>query len=367
MRLGRNDRCHCGSGRKYKKCCLEGDRAAPLVTQRDQDGLLVGKPAIETMWAAQGKRVRAIGNTVALRPPHETDHEFYVDLLCSTLGADWHQAQLALPEHERHVIEGWVDAYGRTRSGEAANAPLTQEGDRLYSAPATGDLKALLCLAYDVYTLKHAMALPEPLIERLKRPDQFQGARYEIAIGAVFARSGYSIDWLTAATDRKLPEFIARHPSSKIEIAVEAKSRHRPGVLGRSGERPAIEAMRVDVGGLMKRALAKETEGRPYIVCIDLNLPTAQEGDTAEWVSELYSEVLEPVGRESTGEPDRFSAACFTNYSWHWDGEELAGNPLGFVIRGLEAAVPLRSDEAQLLSEAILQYGNVPAGPSGAG
>jgi uncharacterized protein YecA (UPF0149 family) len=27
--LGRNDPCHCGSGRKYKKCCLDDDRSMP--------------------------------------------------------------------------------------------------------------------------------------------------------------------------------------------------------------------------------------------------------------------------------------------------------------------------------------------------
>jgi len=26
--IGRNDPCHCGSGKKYKKCCLEKDEAA---------------------------------------------------------------------------------------------------------------------------------------------------------------------------------------------------------------------------------------------------------------------------------------------------------------------------------------------------
>jgi len=26
--LGRNDPCHCGSGRKYKQCCLSKDEAA---------------------------------------------------------------------------------------------------------------------------------------------------------------------------------------------------------------------------------------------------------------------------------------------------------------------------------------------------
>jgi hypothetical protein len=72
--------------------------------------------------------------------------------------------------------------------------------------------------------------------------------------------------------------------------------------------------------------------------------------------------VLAPFGREATGEPDRFSAVFFTNYSWQWDGEEPAGNPMSFVIRGLDAAVPLMANEAELLTEAILQYGNIPGG-----
>lgn len=28
MKVGRNDPCHCGSGQKYKKCCLAKDDAA---------------------------------------------------------------------------------------------------------------------------------------------------------------------------------------------------------------------------------------------------------------------------------------------------------------------------------------------------
>src|SRR5207249_234995 len=28
MKVGRNDPCPCGSGKKYKKCCLEKDQAA---------------------------------------------------------------------------------------------------------------------------------------------------------------------------------------------------------------------------------------------------------------------------------------------------------------------------------------------------
>jgi len=30
MKTGRNDPCHCGSGKKYKKCCLEQDMIVPI-------------------------------------------------------------------------------------------------------------------------------------------------------------------------------------------------------------------------------------------------------------------------------------------------------------------------------------------------
>lgn len=108
--------------------------------------------------------------------------------------------------------------------------------------------------------------------------------------------------------------------------------------------------------------LSKETDGRPYVVCIDLNLPTDPGGEVEAWAAELQRRVLAPVGSEKTGEPDRFSAAFFTNYSWHWDGNRPAGNPLSFVIRGLDAAVPLKANEIELLSEAVFQYGDVPEG-----
>lgn len=33
--LGRNDPCHCGSGRKYKHCCLDKDEAAVAAARAD--------------------------------------------------------------------------------------------------------------------------------------------------------------------------------------------------------------------------------------------------------------------------------------------------------------------------------------------
>lgn len=35
MKLGRNDPCHCGSGKKYKKCCMEKDEEANRIRQQE--------------------------------------------------------------------------------------------------------------------------------------------------------------------------------------------------------------------------------------------------------------------------------------------------------------------------------------------
>src|SRR3989344_1476945 len=34
MKVGRNDPCHCGSGKKYKKCCLDKDTKHAQLKQR---------------------------------------------------------------------------------------------------------------------------------------------------------------------------------------------------------------------------------------------------------------------------------------------------------------------------------------------
>ena len=36
-KLGRNDLCHCGSGNKYKRCCLSSDKTLPQHSQRTGD------------------------------------------------------------------------------------------------------------------------------------------------------------------------------------------------------------------------------------------------------------------------------------------------------------------------------------------
>ena len=44
-KVGRNDPCPCGSGRKYKKCCLSKDSQAPFAPLERFDVPITNKPA----------------------------------------------------------------------------------------------------------------------------------------------------------------------------------------------------------------------------------------------------------------------------------------------------------------------------------
>ncbi len=357
MKLGRNALCHCESGLKYKKCCEESDKQPAPSPARDTDGRLVGREFIETPWEASSKVVRVVGDRIAISDPHITRHEFFLDHLYRELGQDWWEAQQKLPETKRHPIERWWNLMRELQAGKVEGFEVRQEGKRLYTAALPGDAKALLCLAYDSYTLGHAFALPSALLARLRHKDQFQGARYETAIAAVFVRAGFEIEWITD-TSRKLPEFIARR--EKIEIAVEAKSRHRSGILGRPGQPPDIGSLDIDVKNLLERALEKKTDRRPYVVCLDLNLPIVETVSAEDWISALEEKVLGHYGHETTGEREPFSVVLFTNYSWHWQRQQAASNPLQVAVRANKAEVPLPLKELTPIAEAVFQYGDLP-------
>jgi hypothetical protein len=44
-KTGRNDPCHCGSGQKYKRCCLEKDQAAQSTVLAAQAAVAAAKQA----------------------------------------------------------------------------------------------------------------------------------------------------------------------------------------------------------------------------------------------------------------------------------------------------------------------------------
>ena len=79
-RPGRNEPCHCGSGRKYKQCCLQKDEAADRAA-REQQATEAAAPAEEAApvtkaprhqthqpWKAKGS---THGFAPKMRPPRK--------------------------------------------------------------------------------------------------------------------------------------------------------------------------------------------------------------------------------------------------------------------------------------------------------
>jgi hypothetical protein len=56
-RPGRNEPCHCGSGRKYKQCCLEKD-AAKASTARVSAAASAPAPAADAATAAPKRTIK---------------------------------------------------------------------------------------------------------------------------------------------------------------------------------------------------------------------------------------------------------------------------------------------------------------------
>jgi hypothetical protein len=71
---GRNDPCHCGSGKKYKKCCEDKDAAAQsahLAKQWSEAEKAAAKKAEEEKAAAPDQ---ANAPTKPTHQPHVSDH-----------------------------------------------------------------------------------------------------------------------------------------------------------------------------------------------------------------------------------------------------------------------------------------------------
>jgi len=69
MKIGRNDPCHCGSGQKYKKCCVTKDEAAQAA---ERAALAAARAAAAAEAAAEdpeGEEARNAAKAAGGRPP----------------------------------------------------------------------------------------------------------------------------------------------------------------------------------------------------------------------------------------------------------------------------------------------------------
>jgi hypothetical protein len=311
---------------------------------------LTSRPQIQADF--QGKKFRAVRNTVHIRPQEETFYDFQINMLLWTLGETWFNAEMAKPLPDRHIILQW-----RHERNELLRSNRKPEDDpkQPVRVTLTGNLRALQVLADDIYQLEHALKTPRKIIARLRDPRQFQGARYEIAVASIFARCGFTIDFIDDRTKRN-PEFIAERDGERI--AVEAKSRHRTGVLQQPGRvNKAAEPASAKIKHHFEEALQQNPGGLPFLVFIDVNLPLTPSVPHLEkdWVREAMKCFDDRRQEGRTEDPD--SGLVLTNFGWHYFRDPGAPPGEAIATHSINPTYPIKQETWQLLDRCLGEYG----------
>jgi len=367
--FGRNELCRCGSGKKYKKCCMDKDnepiprevinyflrkRAEAEMLQRA--GILI--PMVNPVHFAGGK-IWAFGKRVYKSPNlNETFHEFLIGVLKQTLGHEWLSQQQALPESQKHFIVTCLNKAAEWMIRNANESNRIAPGKPMMAIP-DGYMKSLLVLAWDVCSVLHFGKLPEELLTRLKSKDEYQGARYEIAIAGVFSRLNFEVAWTDKSKENKRCEFVATHRENGYSIAVEAKSKHRPGVIHQPGEEEDTPSM---MKRIFREALEQNPKDTPFAVFIDVNLPpTPHVTHVAKtWVQEAKKIVENRLKGLNPGDYP-LSAAFFTNFSYHYQSEREAEQAESMSIIIPHPKFPPPDERLfNMIHGALTHYGFVP-------
>lgn len=373
MKIGRNEPCPCGSGKKYKKCCLKKneevsvdlkflnkflEEAKNKIKKLTDRGILINyvKPIL-----FKGKKVFAIGNQLFYQQPaNQTLHEFIIEFMVRTLGVVWYEDERKRSDRNKHYIIKCIEEYFRWKTSNAISENEIQAG--IYGVFPNGYVQYLLSLAFDLATLFHTTNLPEQLLTRLKNKKLFQGARYEIAIAAIFTRLDYTVKFYDDKyIGEKHPDFLVTHKLTNAEIDVEVKSKHRTGVLHIKGEPNQNEDAKLE--SIISQALSKNTGERPYLAFIDVNYPPSRgvSLDNKEWFKEVKRHISERLPA-TIEQPDKHSGIVFTNYCYQYEEENDALGDGYLVTIPLFSTKPIRIPHfLDDLTKALDNYSFVPS------
>jgi len=384
-KVGRNDPCPCGSGKKHKRCHggpareTSAPRPQPFtfrrVEPRDvpehvrkafaEQQQRVQKSQVNEFghirpfigWDFKGHSLLVMGNKILTRPKNQG--RFFTDFLLALMGLkfgeDWWNEQLAKPVHERHPM--FV-----ARSIGLQHMQRFPVGDGSFASPITGAMKSHLAFAYDMFVVGDNGRLDERLIERLKNTSQFQGARHELFAEATCLRAGFSIEHENETDGScRHAEFTARHKATGVKVSVEAKSKHRPGVMGRPGVPEKPGAHKLAFGNLLNDAIRKNTL-YPLVVFLDLNLPWDMGRRLLEQ-RPPHEYILRTLDRLRAG-PDKLEPITYlviTNHPERYGGEEeLTTSPQLLSVIPERPTRAVRRDVLLSIHGAAQLYGHIP-------
>ena len=313
-RPGRNDRCPCGSGKKFKKCHLDAasaDSVAPTIDpafvqrrqqaariqRRRQQGL--GKPIISTTF--KGERFIAVKNRLFQSERFRTFHDFLMRYITMALGPEWGTAELRRPGGPQHPVAIWYQAVCRHQRKFMATS------GQIVGMPYCGAAAAYLRLAYDLYSLDHNAELQDRLLARLRNPQSFPGARYETYVAAIFVRAGFDLAFENEADGSTTHcEFAATHRGTGKRFSVEAKRR---------------ESQRLRFGRLFNDALTKKAD-HPRVVFMDINTrDDGKDNVRPQFMDAVQRRLRAFQGQPLHGQPRPSAYVIMTNAPWEYDLE----------------------------------------------
>lgn len=284
-RVGRNQACPCGSGQKYKRCHGRIDdspvaRPTPFhgavpphvlaafhAKETEHQNFLsdhgAGKGIISS--EVNGMRFVAAGKSLHFSSRWQNFHDFLNGYLAAKLGKEWGERQVQLPIDQQHPAVQWLTHLALSQQG------AQPEPDGWYST-TVGAGNAWIRLAYDLYLIDHNAELQRKLVRRLRDPVSFQGARFEAAVAAMMLASGYELAFADERGPGKHPEFYGTHRETGFVLAVEAKSRQRPGIMGFQPGVQASPPQSCGIDRMLLAAVEKDTD-KPLLVFIEVNSP----------------------------------------------------------------------------------------------
>jgi hypothetical protein len=370
---GRNERCPCGSGKKFKKCCLGKTgptptgpppevvkKAAFLIKQKQQALQLWTaryghvRPVITTdNW---GKKLVAVGSTIFASETWKFVPDFLLDYVPQVFGEDWWNAEVAKPEGERHQVFQWRSGCLRHKQSGL------NDGDKRTVTP-DGMTAAYLTFAFNLFAIADNSRLDDLLLHRLKHPEQFQGAFHEVFAEATCLRAGFTIE----KEDERDPnmrhaEFTATHKVAGERFSVEAKSKHRPGVLGQVGAAEPHEKLRLTYGHLINKAIAKNTK-HPLVIFLDTNLPFRSAhhvyGKDPAMPSRYIAGLCQRIRNEHQGQLP-FAMLTLTNIPHHYAAAHEDDPPKHVHSMMSEHPDTKKGKALTALYDAVALYGNIP-------
>ena len=281
------------------------------------------------------KWVIAIGGSI-YKQTREGEYNFVNALHDHALyffGDAYIRTEQAKPFENRHPAIQWLD----TAIAVDEKHSKKKEGPRGYGIGARA---AWGRFAYDPYTISDNSKLQASLRKRLLSGNDWQGARHELRVAALCVVAGLDLKYEDETdTSKTHPEFIATDRATGIQVAVEAKSRHRKGVQGFKGGKVSGSGVRVEIRGLVLDAYKKATSV-PLYVFVDTNLPPGDGDAWGKWMSELET-TMNDLAREGYTNLCPANAIFFTNDPSHYVGEgKIGGENDKLWIRNFVSELP---------------------------